>query len=120
MNVTFQDEDTHLVAVCEGKWEPEAVAQAIECIRDEAIRTSHRRILVDWYGVSPPGSESHRFQAGEAVANMLPLPVKLAALGKKELINKLAENTARNRGASIHVCSDEKEALDWLLADGQL
>ena len=120
MKVTFQDADTHLVAVCEGKWEPDAVAEAVGSIKEEALRSSHRRILVYWLGVSPPPTERHRFLAGEAVAEMLPHPFKLAVLGKEALINKLGENTARNRGASVHVCSDEKEALTWLLADGQL
>ena len=116
VNISFRNEGTHLVAVCEGVWESAATTDIILRVRDEARRTSQTKILADWRNVSAPRIELDRYLVGESVAKVLSFHFKVAALYPKNLINKLAENTAVNRGGRLFVCSDEDEAYRWLHA----
>jgi hypothetical protein len=115
INIRFRDEGTYVVAVCQGKWEPDTVTEAATRIRDFAVELSHNRILIDWRNVPGPITSLHRFMAGEVVARILTPPFRVAVLAQKELINKLAETTAVNRGALFLVSHDEQDLLRWLL-----
>jgi hypothetical protein len=115
INVLFRDEGTHLVAVCEGEWGIDALTTALTEMRDMATQLSHTRILIDWRNVPGPIKFSHRFMAGEEVARILHFPFRVAVLSMEDVINKLAETTAVNRGALFFVSHDEQELLRWLL-----
>jgi hypothetical protein len=117
LEVSFRDEGTYLLVTCRGDWEPDDVRDALVSMRDEAGRTGHTRILVDWRGVSAPRSEFHRFEAGRDVAEILRPPLRVATLGRPEVINRFAENAAVNRGASMFVSADEMRLRRWLLGD---
>lgn len=115
MDVSFREEDTHLVVRCRGEWEPAITKEIIRRIRNKAEQTSNTRIFVDCLDVAAPSKEFHRYLAGIYIAKMLPPPFKTAVLYRKELITKFSEDVAVNRGGSLFVCSNEEEALDWLL-----
>lgn len=115
LEITFKDVGTHLVAVCVGDWESDTVTKALTRIREMAAQLSQTRIFIDWRNIPGPIKYSHRFMAGEEVARILPPPFRVATLAEKELINKLAEATAVNRGAIFLVSHDEQELLQWLL-----
>ena len=114
MDTRFENTDGYLLVVCAGRWEPEVVKTIVGEIRGEAERVSQTRILVDWSGVGDPPQEFDRFVSGLMVSELLPPPYKTAVVYRAEAINKFAENTARNRGASFYVCADKDEALAWL------
>lgn len=94
-----------------------SVRECFVAIRERATQIENTLILIDAFGLSAPKREFDRFLVGEAIAELLPQPMKVAALSRAELINKFAENTAVNRGARFLVCSNEDEALQWLLEE---
>lgn len=115
IEIVFTVLDTHLQVTCCGEWVPAAVTDALERIRDKALQISQPLVLLDWRNVSAPKTEFHRFLAGKAVAELLPPPLRVAAVYHAELITGFAEDTAVNRGTKIFVCDRESDALRWLL-----
>ena len=114
MNTKFREEEAHLLVTCEGAWKLGAVTELLMSMKERAIQTSHNRILLNWFNVSAPEKEFHRFLAGVDVAEIMRHHFKLAVLYPKHLINKFAENVAVNRGANFFVFFDEDEAIEWL------
>ena len=117
LEVSFQEERRHLVATVCGRWEPAAITEGLTLIRDKARQTAHSRILIDAYNLSPPRADFYRFLAGQDLAALFPLPLKVAVLCQEQWITKFAENVAVNRGAQVLVCTDKAAALGWLLEE---
>ena len=55
----------------------------------------------------------HRFMLGEYIAKNL-LDLKIAIVADADVIDKMVEDTAVNRGASLYVTCDRLDALNWL------
>ena len=117
MDISFRDEGTYLFAAVGGEWEATAVAEVAGRLRDRATAASRTRILVDAFHLSRPKTEFDQFLTGKIVAELLKPPFKIAVIYPEELVTRFTENTAVNRGANYFVCSDEEEALQWLLGD---
>ena len=115
INIQFRYEGTHLVATCQGEWESQAVTKALTDMRDMARPLSHTRIFVGWRNVSGPIKYSPRFTTGEVVARILLFSFKVAGLDEKEVINKLAETTAVNRGVLFWCHTMSKSFFDGYL-----
>ena len=115
LDVSFQHEQSHLVATVCGEWEPTAITEVLTLIRDKAQQTASSRILIDAFNLRPPSIEFYRFLAGQDLAVLFPFSLKVAVLGRAEQITKFGENVAVNRGARVLVCSEKTEALRWLL-----
>ncbi len=117
MNVEmeFEARANYLFVRARGPSDPESVRKALMMIRDKALETGLTRLLVDARGVGAPVREFDRYLMGEAMAELLRAPFKVAFLYRAESINKFAENTAVNRGANVLIVAEEAQALDWLL-----
>jgi hypothetical protein len=115
IDLSFQEQSNFLLVVISGQYDPVVVRETLEAIKERATQTNAIRILIDAFDLSAPTAEFARYMAGLAFAELFPYPFRVAVLYKRELINKFAENTAVNRGASFHVCSDKDYAIRWLL-----
>ena len=113
--VTFEIRSGYLLVRVRGPWDVHAARAVMGTIQQQAQAGGFRHILVDALELAAPAREWDRFLVGEALAELLPCPFKVAILYKAEWINKFAENTAVNRGAAVLVCSKEARALQWLL-----
>ncbi|HET7451426.1 MAG TPA: hypothetical protein VFL12_01675 [Thermoanaerobaculia bacterium] len=98
----------------EGSWNLEEVFAVIDRIRWETELAGIDRAFADMRSVEGPIPALDRFFAGERVASVLGSRVRLAVLSRPELIDKLGENAAVNRGARILVTASEPEALEFL------
>jgi hypothetical protein len=76
---------------------------------------SHDKLLIDWTGVSAPSDNTYRIFAGQDIASILSPPLRVAVLNRKVVINKLTENVALSRGASMLIHHDHAHLVDWLL-----
>ena len=76
-----------------------------------------KKILIYLSGAKGELRGYGRFEVGKKVSQVFNIQYKILAIEKEERINKLAENTAVNRGANLLVTSDRKKGLDWLLKD---
>ena len=117
IELSFQEHKDYLFVRARGAMVHPDVRQALLAILEKVKQTGHTRILIDGMGFTPPRADIDRFLIGESIAELLGQPLKVAVFGHAEYINKLAENTAVNRGASFYVSGDEADALRWLLAD---
>ena len=114
MEATFIDSQTHLLVVCEGVWDPIAVTDVLARIGAEARRLGHRRLLIDWRGVSMPASDHFRAMAGEDAIKHLGPPLRVGVLVRRTLINKVAERAVVDGGVDAWVHHDLGEVLRWL------
>ncbi len=113
--VVCETRDQYLLARVSGPYDPAGALAGMKAIREKALQGGLTRILLDALGVSAPPTELDRYTMGEAFAAMLPPPFKVAVL-YQTMADRFTENTAVLHGADIHICSDEAEALRWLLA----
>ena len=115
--VSFQEEERYLLATVQGDYDPSAIIEALERLKEKTQQTKHSRIFIDAMNISPPKIEFYRFEVGVAFAERLPNSLQVALLSDPKWINKFMENTAVNRGANLRVFSDKAEALRWLLEE---
>jgi hypothetical protein len=87
----------------------------LDQIVKECKKKNHKKVMVDLLNVKGSLSEIDRFKIGEKIAQLFPIPYRMLAIVKEERINRFGENTAVNRGANLHVASNKKDGLDWLL-----
>lgn len=116
LEIEYRIMPEYLAVIGRGTWTRSNGRKLIEAIREEAEKCQKNKILLDLVEFSPPDQEVTRFYNGVDFATILPPPFKVAIIGKKEMINRLGENAAVNRGAWIKVTSDENTALEWLSA----
>ncbi len=97
-----------------GAWNLTEVFELIDRIRWDTELAGIDRAFADMRAVEGPIPALDRFFAGERVASVLGPRVRLAVLSRPEMIDKLGENTAVNRGARILVTASETEAFAFL------
>jgi hypothetical protein len=97
-----------------GVWDLDRVFAVIDMIRWETEWNRLGSAFVDFRSVEGPIPDLDRFFAGERVALVLGGRVRLAVLARPEMINKLGEDTAVNRGARILVTPDEAQAIAFI------
>lgn len=95
----------------------DAIRMALKAIAEEAEHRQLSRILVDALQLPPPEDSYTRFQVGLAIAELLPHPLRTAALYPREFTTYFAETTAYNRGAVFRIFSERNSAMEWLLND---
>lgn len=85
-------------------------------IRELSDRHQMRRVLIDFTGVTRQPSDMDRFELGERLAQVFGSSAHtLAFIVRKEIVNRLAETVALNRGVEMRVFFTEEDALTWLL-----
>lgn len=102
------------VKVC-GSWTGATAKRVIDDARREAERLRFSRILFDLTDWTLPDTEFTRFESGEYLSKVLPVPFKIAAFALPNAINKFGEDTAVNRGAQFRIFADEGSAVQWLM-----
>ena len=85
-------------------------------ISELSDRHQMRRVLIDFTGVARQPSDIDRFELGERLAQAFGSSTHtLAFIVRKEIVDRLAETVALNRGVAIRVFFTEEDALTWLL-----
>lgn len=74
------------------------------------------RILADIRGIQADISIPDRFLLGVEMAELFGRRIKLAILAPSEIIDRVGENAAVNRGGRVLVTDDLETALTWLEA----
>jgi hypothetical protein len=115
--VSYETRDQYLLVRVSGPYDPVGARETMKIVREKATREGFTRILLDALEVGAPATELDRYAMGEAFAAMFPPPFRIAVLYRATR-DTFAQNTAVIRGADLFICSEESEALPWLLADG--
>jgi hypothetical protein len=114
IRLQITDKGDYLIVNVEGTWTDASLDELLEQVRNEADARGHDCILLNLSRMPPPESELLQFWAGERVANRLPPPFRVAACVPAHLITRFGETVAVNRGATLAVFADEREASEWL------
>jgi hypothetical protein len=115
--VSYEARAHYLLVRVWGQYDPAGAREVFRVVREKMQQGGFTRILLDAMGVSAPPTEFERYQMGEAMADMFPPPLKLAVL-YHAIGDNFAQNTALVRGADVLACTDERQALEWLLCGG--
>jgi hypothetical protein len=107
------DLGTHVRFDCRGEFQYQSLLDLIGHV-ETGLDATHKRVLVDLTRLTGTMDTLTRYNLGVAVAERLP-DRRIAVLVEKEKINKVAENTAVNRGASLYATHVYQDAIDWLL-----
>jgi hypothetical protein len=107
----------YLAVTASGEWTESNIVKFIADIRRESDLAGTPRILLDLRGILRPENEMVRYLSGIHLAKMFDPRHKISAIGAPGNVNHFAENVAANRGTRIRVFTDERAAVDWLLAD---
>ena len=73
--------------------------------------------LVDLRGVSTEYTQQEQFRIGEEAASSLSHMDRIASVVPQARITRISEKAARRNGIDLCVFSDEKQAVEWLLAE---
>ena len=74
------------------------------------------KVLIDFRGLEGEVSITDRYYLGKHIVQALENPIKIAFVGKDELVlsDKFMENVTRNLGVASFVTTDFNEAVRWL------
>jgi hypothetical protein len=113
LRFTFANAGDHLVFTCTGSIDWPGQAELIEAIR-AASESGPRKIVIDYRPTVGPFDTLTKYKSGVLAAEKLP-GRRILSLGRRELIDHFAENTAVNRGAQVFTTDDEAEGMRWLM-----
>jgi len=97
--------------------EPYSLALFISGIReiaDHCRKENLYKVLVDIRKMEGNPSIFDRYLAGIEIVRRWGSRIKAVVLARPDMINRVAENTAVNRGAKLRAVSDMESALKWL------
>jgi hypothetical protein len=106
--------DRHTLIVCKGRFDLHVFKKLVDGIADGTYGAGGPpRFLVDLRFISGEMSMIERFELGRYIAERIP-HLKLAAVSRREHQNKVGENVAVNRGASVFSTDDIGLAEEWI------
>jgi hypothetical protein len=112
MSFVIKDKGDYVYLKYSGPLYPAFFSDLITHVRDN--RGPRSKVFADVVELAGTPDNLMRFNAGVEAAEKL-RGIRLLMLTSREKINKLGENAAVNRGASIFTTDDEAQGLDWLL-----
>jgi hypothetical protein len=115
MSIKYIRNKEFLEVIFTGERSFAAISHLIDIVYKQCQRNNLRRVLIDVSAAKGKWEDFDRFLAGERVSQVFGYHYKILAIDKEENINKFAENTAVNRGASFLVTPDKEKGLKWLL-----
>ncbi len=83
-------------------------------VADRCRKENLYKVLVDIRKMEGNPSIFDRYLAGIEIVRLWGSRIKAVVLARPGIINRVAENTAVNRGAKLHVVSDMESARKWL------
>jgi len=117
LQTEYENRGKYLLVSAWGELTLESGEVLIEEIRREAERRKMTRVLLFAWEMLLPGRDFIKFKLGIHMGQIWGHSLKVAELGRGELIDSLIENAAVNSGAWFKVFSDERLALHWLLRE---
>lgn len=110
----WQNKGEYLYAEISGVYSLEMFISAIHEVAEHCKNENLKKVLIDLRNVDGNPSILDRYHFGVEIAKTWGPIIKVAAVGKTEVINQMAENTALNRGANLWATPDIELALQWL------
>ena len=117
MDADFNSYQNYIRVNLSGLWVADDAKNALKASREAAQAASVDKILLDMTQIELPDSDLVRIDSAESLVEILGTSIKVAVVKRKDDPSNLGYQFAQSRGANIHVTTDSKNALDWLLSD---
>lgn len=111
---TCQNKGDYLLVEISGPYSLEMLMSAVHEVADQCRKESLNKVLIDLRNMDGDPSILDRYQIGVEIASIWGPRYKVAVIARTEIVNKMTENTAVNRGAKFMVTPDANRALEWL------
>ena len=101
--------------------EPYSLKLALSSLREFAERCKQERLekaLIDVSVLERKISIWDRYQIGEEYVRVVSPKIRVAMVGRRELIDLMMENVVVNRGGRFKVFPEMESALKWLGVEG--
>ncbi len=107
--------DNILEVTCTGDVSSDGLLNLINTVKVLLTKKQEvKNILVDLTGIEGKLNFMEHFSIGEDIAKKL-RGYKLAVVTKPIVVNKVAENVATKKGASMLMTYDRQKALNWFM-----
>jgi hypothetical protein len=110
----FEHRSDYLLMCADDAYSLESYKQAVSQASAICLNNGITKILADIRGLRSRLSALDRFELGVHIAKTLGMGIEIAIVAPAKAIDKLAEDTAVNRGGRLLVTEDVNEALRWL------
>lgn len=111
---TCRNMGDHLLVEVSGKYSLRSMLSTVYEVAEHCRKEGLKKVLVDLRNLDGNPNIFDRYLLGLEIARKWGPRIKAAILTRAEMANRMAENTAVNRGARIRVNASMDDALQWL------
>jgi len=83
-------------------------------VADQCRKENLNKVLIDIRKMEGNPNIFDRYRVGIEIAKAWGAKIKVAVIARPGMVNRMAENTAVNRGAKLMATFDVETALNWL------
>jgi hypothetical protein len=110
----YENKGQYLLMKPSEAYSVEGYKKAIEEARVLCEQYGYTKIVADIRGRGEHISAADRFEIGVEMAKILGSKIQFAILAPSDVIDKLGENSAVNRGGKVFVADSMEKVLKWL------
>ena len=111
---TCQNKGDYLCVDVSEPYSLDLLMSTIHEVADHCRKENLRKVLVDLRKMEGNPNIFDRYRIGIEITRVWGAKLKVAVIARPGTINRMAENTAVNRGAKLIATFDEESALTWL------
>ena len=112
-NVAVEVKGDIIFFICDGPYSKEFIIELMLFIKKTLDENNLKKAIVDGTAITGNIPDLERFELGKLFAANLSR-YRIGMLMEAKKINKLAENTAVNRGGDILISGDREAIIRWL------
>ncbi len=112
----YQNKGTYLLVEISEPYSLKVFLTMIHDIAEHCQQEKISKVLIDGRAVAVNPSILERFQIGIEIAKTWRSNLRVASVARESVLNRMAENTAVNRGSRVFATTRMEEALKWLEA----
>ena len=111
---TCQNKGDYLFVEVGEPYSLDLLMSTIHDVADHCQKENLNKVLIDLRKMEGSPNIFDRYRIGIEIVKAWGSKIKVAVLARLGVVNRMAENTAVNRGAKLLVTFDKKTALTWL------
>ncbi len=113
--ITVTTDGVYLRVTLGGPGIPGGLLRLLERIVAETKSRDIWLVFLDMRAVRVPVGTFEKYQVGIELVRVADRRMRLAGVGRPELVDHFFETVARNRGGAVAVFTEESAALHWLI-----
>lgn len=115
MELQYDMKNDHLFVIARGDFDPQQAREGLVWMLDACATRAMSRIFVDGRAITTPVSIADRFDIATQLASTAPAALRMSILvSPANMISKMLEDTATNRGVQVRTTDSADEAWGYL------